>query len=158
MKNYRFAIIVLAFIAVSLGLFYIYNYNKVVQVDNLTGYPLFDAEAPPWQLGMDAYFRGEFEAAIPYLTPYTEQAQPLYYLGLCYLELGEDERAALLLEKVRYGGTVYYAESSWYLALAYLKLDRTSEAADILFELENGPDAFYAAKARQFSANFLEAG
>lgn len=158
MKHYRLAILVMAGVAICLGLFYIYNQNSEGDLDSIKEYPLFDAEAPPWQLGMDAYFRGEFESAIPFLTPYTEQAQPLYYLGLCYLEMGEDARAALLLEQVRYGGTVYYAESSWYLALAYLKLDRTAEAADILFELEHGPDAFFAAKARQFSANFLEAG
>ena len=82
------------------------------------------------RLGTSLSILGDFEEAIPYLEASLEENESddqLFYLGYTYLQLGENEKAIHLFERlVELNDT--YQSVYLYLAMAYEKEERLDEA------------------------------
>jgi tetratricopeptide (TPR) repeat protein len=89
------------------------------------------------------YEQGAYDRAIPILQQLAEgdpQSDYGYYLAMCYLELGEADRAISLLEPLsRSTRTRFARHAQWYLALAFLKSGKQQEAIGLLREITANP-------------------
>ncbi|MCB0685941.1 MAG: tetratricopeptide repeat protein, partial [Saprospiraceae bacterium] len=102
--------------------------------------------APAYQ----AYDQGDYwQAAQLFEKTMDESAYrltDLFYLGNCYLALGEWEKAINALKEVAYSPHSMAENAKWYLSLAYLRTGEIEKARDLLKEVAAPTDRAKKAK------------
>lgn len=102
------------------------------------------ATAPAWQeplrQALLPYRDGDYAAAAARLAPLTRQfvrqPEPLYYLGLCQLFLGQDAAAAETLQRAAtLAGGAQAQSAAWYRSLALIRGGQPRQAEAPLAEL-----------------------
>jgi tetratricopeptide (TPR) repeat protein len=74
---------------------------------------------------------------------------PVFYLGICNLELNNTEMAIAFFKSIQtFDLNKYTRPASWYLALSYFKTDDIQNAVTILENLADGDDT-YAKKSQE---------
>ncbi|MEI6765100.1 MAG: tetratricopeptide repeat protein [Bacteroidota bacterium] len=79
-------------------------------------------------------------------TPATDTLN--YYLGICYLQSNQSEKAISTFIQITNVASPYYYLSKYYTGLAYIKLRDYSQAQDALTEVLKCGDCFIASKAK----------
>ena len=72
----------------------------------------------------------------------------LLYLGICYIELGQELEALDCLGKIGEKG-VLHNQGQWYMALVFMKRNETDNAKMILEELEKTGESYYSGRAQE---------
>lgn len=80
----------------------------------------------------------------------------LLYAGLCYLQVGEYDRAAESFTRVAARSQLLRERATWYLALTYLKSNRVEASKTALRELAAGTAGSRHARAARQLLNDLE--
>lgn len=93
------------------------------------------------------YEQGLYEKALNLFSQHTSEnpadPAPLFYSGICYLELDEADKAANLFQLVQAMEKNNYSKAAlWYEALASLKIDNKPRAVEILTGLSEGEDSY----------------
>ncbi len=82
------------------------------------------------------------------LTTNPQDNESQLYIGICYLETNQIEKAITSFEKVRINSEEYYNEAAWYLALVYIKENNLFKAEEVLNELVKN-ESSYQDKAKE---------
>lgn len=85
------------------------------------------------------------------LKAYPKDSQTYLYAGICYLELGNLNKASDYLMKARINSEQFYPEASWYLALTHIRMGANNEALKLLEELSSTEND-YTQKAKELQA------
>lgn len=99
-----------------------------------------------------AYEKGAFEKAIRL---FQEAEGPLspghhFYLGLSYLEIGNQNQAIARLQKViESEDQTFYLPALWYQGLAYLSAQEVEAAEEVLKKLTEEEDSTYYERAQE---------
>lgn len=105
--------------------------------------------------GMEYYNNKEYDKAIPIFQEYLEKNkeasdyyQIQFYLAVSFLNQGETERSAKLLEQLtKVSDKMLQEDAKWYLSLAYARTGENEKAKEQLQDLVNSER--YAAKAEK---------
>ncbi len=131
----------------------IYNryYESIEAVSPVTR-SLTDNEADVWTEAVTSYNNGDYQTATAGFSNIAS-ADPVsvtsrFYLGMCYLGLGEYDQAVTFLNGVVNERGEYGREAQWYLGLAYLKLGNI-EAATTCFESLVQSQGYYSKRSEE---------
>lgn len=79
----------------------------------------------------------------------TNQSELLFYEAICYLEIGQFQKAIKTFLKHQSYNDNLVEKSKWYLALAYLKTNRIDEVKILLIDITNAPSNYNYDKAKK---------
>jgi tetratricopeptide (TPR) repeat protein len=93
------------------------------------------------------YEQGRYEEALDLFSQLISEnpanPAPVFYSGICHLELDASEKAVVLFQSVQSMEKSNYSKAAlWYEALASLKIDDKSSAVEILTDLSEGDDNY----------------
>lgn len=123
-----------------------YATHFTVPADNIT--VRNDQEiSPALQSAMEAYNAQDYATAVAQfediLQEDTNNAPVLFYSGVAYLILNENEKAMQNLQKVsETEDTAYALTAHWYLGLAYLKQNNIAQAREIFSSLKESGSSY----------------
>lgn len=106
----------------------------------------------PLSRALIAYDRGAFEEAIRIFKETEETLSPghHFYLGLSYLEIGNQDQAIAQLEQViESQDETFYLPALWYQGLAYLSAQEPEAAEEVLEKLLQEEDSTYYRQAQE---------
>jgi tetratricopeptide (TPR) repeat protein len=122
---------------------YFKEYNQIIEMrDGIDSTGMFN-------IGIQQYKEGDWESAIHSLNQSKQNFQltASFYIGMCYLELKEYEKARKQLIEVVKHPNEFRQEAQWYLALAYLAEHNLERCSKILNEISFQPDHQHKAEA-----------
>jgi len=120
------------------------NLMELVNQEISTPYPntpTFRSSTTALDKGYTAYLKGDYSEASALLSKF-DNAESLFFNGLCQLYLGNSQKAVELFNKADLSTTRYEEQGAWYAALAYVSLNEIDRAKIILLKISTSQNHF----------------
>ncbi|WP_430814468.1 hypothetical protein [Carboxylicivirga sp. RSCT41] len=97
-----------------------------------------------FDVALKQYQAGDMNAAIGSFNELGEENEELagFFTALCYLEMGDIEKAKLQLQSTQEIAIFYEEQIKWYMALCHLKLEEFDKAELLLTQLQTSGNKY----------------
>ena len=159
LKGWHLAAASFSLVVVAGGLWYILS-NKPASTDKLVSkyykpaHPMMQMRSAKMNTeesmkeAFSLYRENKFESALIYFNTIGNQITAKFYSGICYIELGEYDKAVKSFSYiVEDNDNLFVEQSEWYVGIIHLMNNKNDEAI-AQFKRISTSDSFYADKAK----------